>query len=136
MRERITKMNIFLYQLRVYPVDIESLNLPMLMKTTINFMVFQSNGRIALLKRFIDKWKWKVVQMDGQPEWLEEGVLGSGKQRARNSYQLSLTQEFHHIMMEWGSIRFGFHSVMLFPKLLNCMLGRPSDSSFGKCHCL
>jgi hypothetical protein len=25
---------------------------------------------------------------------------------------------------------------MLFPKLLNCMLGRPSDSSFGKCHCL
>jgi hypothetical protein len=50
MQERPTKMNIFEYQVRVYPVDTESLNLPMLMKTTINFMVLQSNGRIALLK--------------------------------------------------------------------------------------
>jgi hypothetical protein len=47
--------------------------------------------------------------MDGQSEWLEEGVLGSGKQRDRNSYQLSLTQEFHPMMLELGSIRFGFH---------------------------
>jgi hypothetical protein len=74
--------------------------------------------------------------VDGQSEWLEEGVLESGKERARNSYKLSLIQEFHHIMLELGSIRFGFHSVMLFLKLLHCMLGRPSDSSFGKGHCL
>jgi hypothetical protein len=50
MHERPAKMNMFVYQVRVYPVDIESLNLPLLLKTTINFMVLQSNGRIALLK--------------------------------------------------------------------------------------
>jgi hypothetical protein len=53
MHERPTKLNLFVYQVRVYPVDIESLNLPILLKTTINFMVLQSNGRIALLKWFI-----------------------------------------------------------------------------------
>jgi hypothetical protein len=50
MHERPAKMNMFVYQVRVNPVDIERLNLPMLMKTTIDFMVLQSNGRIALLK--------------------------------------------------------------------------------------
>jgi hypothetical protein len=37
--------------------------------------------------------------MDGLSEWLEEGALGSGNQSARNSYQFSLIQEFHHMML-------------------------------------